>query len=95
MIEVTESYGRMSPTLNETLKNMKPKENSDQQFKDKTYQECAAPRQVDTDAFALGSIADARIAERLRHVALKNGPSGKLVGSSQRRDFERHRGRVQ
>lgn len=30
MIEVTESYGRMSPTLKETLKNMKPKENSDQ-----------------------------------------------------------------
>jgi transposase len=30
MIEVTESYGRMSPPLKESLQNMKPKENSDQ-----------------------------------------------------------------
>ena len=30
MIEVTESYGRMSPALKESLQNMKPKENSDQ-----------------------------------------------------------------
>lgn len=30
MIEVTESYGRMSPSLKDSLQNMKPKENSDQ-----------------------------------------------------------------
>ena len=30
MIEVTESYGRMSPALKDSLQNMKPKENSDQ-----------------------------------------------------------------
>ncbi|TWU28000.1 IS110 family RNA-guided transposase [Novipirellula artificiosorum] len=30
MIEVTESYGRMSPALKETLQTMKPKENADQ-----------------------------------------------------------------
>ncbi|MEZ6133809.1 MAG: hypothetical protein R3C53_02755 [Pirellulaceae bacterium] len=30
MIEVTESFGRMSPALKATLSEMKPKENSDQ-----------------------------------------------------------------
>jgi transposase len=30
MLEVTESFGRVSPALKETLKTMKPKENSDQ-----------------------------------------------------------------
>ncbi len=30
MIQVTESFGRMSPTLKDSLQNMKPKENSDQ-----------------------------------------------------------------
>jgi hypothetical protein len=30
MIDITETYGRMSPSLKESLQSMKPKENSDQ-----------------------------------------------------------------
>ena len=45
MIEVTESFGRMSPTLKTTLSEMKPKENSDQR-KSRLRREARAIREA-------------------------------------------------
>jgi hypothetical protein len=45
MIEVTESFGRMSPTLKATLSEMKPKENSDQR-KSRLRREARAIREA-------------------------------------------------
>ncbi len=56
MIDVTESFGRMSPTLKATLSEMKPKENSDQR-KSRLRREARAIREATAEEKAQAIIS--------------------------------------
>ena len=55
MIEVAEGYGKMSPTLKESLQNMKPKESADQR-KSRRRREAREAEKAGSSAKSVGQI---------------------------------------